>query len=206
MSQFVSKDQVMNTDINMVQGAKDKLTPFEGHYAFSILPNMAKTSWIIDSGASSHICSNMDMMVSTYRLENPINVHIPDGSCKVATYGGDARVSKDIFLKDVLLVHGFTHNLLSVAQLIQDSNVRFSFLPTHCLIQSQGTDKVLGVEKMMKNLYMLYIGHPSITTLKHMRCITCGLTKEIITKLEQCEVCLKAKQIREPFPILNRRA
>lgn len=64
-------------------------------------------------------------------------------------------MSKDIFLKDVLLVHGFTHNLLYVAQLIQDSKFKFIFLPTHCVIQARENDKVLGMGKMMKNLYVI---------------------------------------------------
>lgn len=225
----MGNDQGISTYINMVQGGKDKQTPFDGHYAFSILPSMAKTGWIIDSGASSHICSNVDMMVSIYRLEIPINVHLPDGSSKVVTHGGNARVSKNIFLKDVLLVHGFTHNLMSVAQLIQDSKVRLTFLPTHCVIQAHDNNKVLGMGKLMKNLYVIesivenhfcnmldpgemtaqqwhvYIGHPSITTLKHMRCVSGSLTEEVVAELEQCEICLKAKQSSDPFPVLNRR-
>lgn len=102
----------VTTELNMVQGNKEKLTPFEGHYAFTVIPSMVKSYWILDSGASSHVCYDADMMMRTYKLDNPVTVHLPDGSIKVVKYGGDTRVNKDIVLKDVLLVPCFTNNLI----------------------------------------------------------------------------------------------
>lgn len=31
-----------STDVNMVQGGKNKQTPFEGHYAFTVVPSMTR--------------------------------------------------------------------------------------------------------------------------------------------------------------------
>lgn len=43
-SQMNQKDQIGNssTGVNMIQGGKDKQTPFEGHYAFTVVPSMEK--------------------------------------------------------------------------------------------------------------------------------------------------------------------
>lgn len=60
----------------------------------------------------------MDLMVSTYRLATPVDIHLPNGTIKTVRYVGDAMINKNIYLKDILLVLGFTHNLIFVAQLI----------------------------------------------------------------------------------------
>lgn len=43
-SQFTQKNQGggSSMDVNMVQGGKDKQTPFEGHYAFTVVPSMTR--------------------------------------------------------------------------------------------------------------------------------------------------------------------
>lgn len=201
----------------MVHNEKDKQTPFEGHYAFTLVPSMTREGWVIDSGASSHVCYDTDMLVSSYKLDRPVNVHLPDGTIKVVTHGGDARINKHIYLKDVLLVPGFTHNLLSVAQLNQDSATKCSFMDNHCIIQSRESDKILGIGKMINNLYVIeivaenyycnlfdsrslsakqwhiFLGHPSLTTMRHIKGISADFTDVIVKELEQCEVCFKAK-------------
>lgn len=215
--------------MNMVHGETEKQTPFEGHYAFTVVPSMMKEGWVIDSGASSHVCYDVDMLVSSYRLEKPVNVHLPDGTVKIVTHCGDARINKYIYLKEVLLVPGFTHNLLSVAQLNQDSGTKCVFMDSHCVIQNKGNDKILGIGKMVNNLYLMetvaenyycnlfdsrslsakqwhiFLGHPSLTTMKHIKGISVEFTDVIVQELEQCEICFKTKQCREPFPVLERR-
>lgn len=167
----------------------------------------------------------------SYKLIEPVNVHLPDGAMKVVTHAGDAIINKNIYLKDVLLVPGFTHNLIFVAQLIHDSVAKCVFLPTHCIVQGQEHDKILGVGKMIKNLYVIkgvvenyfcnlfdprkmaarqwhiFLGQPSITTMKHIKGITERFTDDLVNELEQCEICMKAKQCRDPFPFffLNKR-
>lgn len=42
-----------------------------------------------------------------------------------------------------------------MAQLIQDSVAKCTFLATHCIIQSKESDKILGIGKMVKNLYVI---------------------------------------------------
>lgn len=81
------------------------------------------------------MCCDIDMMVSTYRLEKPLIVHLPDGSSKQVLCVGCVRINKEIYLKEVMLIPEFIHNLLSVAQLIADSKANCTFLPKHCIIQ-----------------------------------------------------------------------
>lgn len=133
-------------------------------------------------------------------------------------------------LIDVQYVLGFTHNLLSVAQLIQDMSLKYVFYPTHCIVQKGHIDDELwGVGKMKRNLYLIeyvlekyycnffnskdmtvqklhvFLGHPSITTMKHMNIIDGKFHADDLKVLENHEVCTKAKETRDPFPTLNRR-
>lgn len=157
-----------------------------------------------------------------------MNIHLPDGSVKIVHYAGNARISKHLFLKDVLLVPGFKHNLILVAQLVVDSVARCTFLPSHCLIQGKDSDKILGIAKMIRNLYVIegvvenyycnlfdprkmtiqqwhvFLGHPSLSTMRHLEGISEKFTESVVKELEQCDVCLKAKHCREPFPVLER--
>lgn len=60
------------------------------------------------------------MMISYEKLYRPVKVHLPDGSNKIVHHGGTLRVNADITLNNVLFLEGFTHNLLSIAQLIDE--------------------------------------------------------------------------------------
>lgn len=127
----------------------------DGHYVFSIVPSTEHATWIIDSGATTHVCYDREMLHTIYRLERPVTIHLPDGSLRQVTVGGKVQLNKDIILEDVLFVPGFTHNLLSVAQLIHDSGVRCTFYPTHCTFQRGHNDQIIGMGKMENNLYVL---------------------------------------------------
>lgn len=102
-------------DVNMIKVEEDKNAEFDGHFAFSVVPSMDEVSWIIDSRASAHVCSNKNMMSSFSKLSKPVKVHLPDGSTKVVYYSGTTKVNEEIMLYNVLFLEGFTYNLLSVA-------------------------------------------------------------------------------------------
>lgn len=90
----------------------------KGIMPFSILSSMERTTWIMDSGVSTHFCSTPELFSYIYKLKKPVEVHLPDGSSNRVLSAGNMKLNKDIILVDVLYIPGFTHNLLSVAQLI----------------------------------------------------------------------------------------
>lgn len=114
MQHMSSNNSVKEVDANMVQNAAT--TPFEGHYAFTIVPSIASKKWMVDSRASSHICSNVGLLFTTYRLDHEVIIHLPDGSSRAVTHGGKVKLNMDVILTDVLYLPGFTHNLIYVAQ------------------------------------------------------------------------------------------
>lgn len=147
----------------------------------------------MDSGASIHICSNPELMVTTFRLREEVKIHLPYGSSKPVHYGGKVKLNEHIVLENVLYVLGFTHDLIYVSQLIEELGIKCIFYKTHCIFQKNSSDQLLGVGKMKGNLYVLdtvsekyycsffnhremsvenwhvFLGHPSLTTMKHMK-------------------------------------
>ena len=45
-------------------------------------------SWIVDTGASDHMTSNLKFFTNLQPLKKPIHVTLPDGSLKVVTHAG----------------------------------------------------------------------------------------------------------------------
>lgn len=117
-----------------------------------------------------------------------------------------------------------------MAQLIQDSGIRYVFYQTHCELQRIHDNRVLGIGKMEHNLYILntivenhfihflrtkeitlskwhnFLGHPSLTTLRYMPQLNGQFREEVVRAIEQCEVCMRAKHTRDHFPLLQRRS
>lgn len=104
------------------------------------------------------------------------------------------------------------------------------FYHTHCELQRTQDNRVLGIGKMEHNLYVLntlaenhftyflkneemtvakwhkFLGHPSLSTLRHMPQLRGQFREEAARAIEQCEVCMRAKHTRDPFPLLHRRS
>lgn len=119
-------------NVNLVRYNTDPFAAFDGHYAFCVASDISKEEWILDSGARTHICCNAKLLNSVEKLQVPQKVYLPDGSMQWIHYIGKAHLSSDIMLEKVLLATSFTHNLISVAQLVVDLSVKCKFLDTHC--------------------------------------------------------------------------
>lgn len=73
-----------------------------------------------------------------------MKVHLCDGTSQTVGSARMVKLNKDITLIDFLYVPSFTHNLLSVARLIQDFGIKCVFYMTHCIFQKEISDKLLG--------------------------------------------------------------
>lgn len=105
-----------------------------------------------------------------------------------------------------------------------------SFYKSHCLIQRKDSEQVLEIGKLEKNLYVIestvenhfcnffnpkemtlenchvFLGHTSLSTLRHMKVLKGQFTHDILESIKNCEICVKAKHCKDPFPILNQRS
>lgn len=100
-------------------------------FALSFFTKTSSDKWIIDTGASRPMCTNKDLMRNLNKLRSVITVCLPDGSKKQVEFSGDAVISSDITLTDVLYIPSFKYNLLSITQLCSSIAAKCIFL-SHC--------------------------------------------------------------------------
>ncbi|KAF7810093.1 uncharacterized protein G2W53_036836 [Senna tora] len=126
------------------------------------------TSWIVDTGASSHMCCNKRLLINLRVLENSIHVHLPDGTMQNVEYTGSVVVQGKIHLHNVFFLPKFKYNLLSVNKLVKHNGVLVFFNASSCVIQDQITRKTLVEARLLDNLYVLKHHHDnSCNAAKH---------------------------------------
>lgn len=121
-------------------------------------PNFSN-GWLIDSGASSHMCANVDLF---YTLDNTVKqeVSLADGrttscagmgSCRIVLRFPDGSLNR-ITLAEVLYVPELKSNLISVKKFASKEAV-ICFDTDGCRILKLG--KVIGAATMTEGLYSL---------------------------------------------------
>ena len=113
----------------LIQPFANNIAPARANFA-SINQNTASTSqqgttdvghWILDSGATNHICHSLHYFTS-YKMINPINVHLPNGSQLTCSYFGTIHFNNLLYLHNVLYIPEFSFNLISVTKLTKSLN------------------------------------------------------------------------------------
>ncbi|KAL2921578.1 Retrovirus-related Pol polyprotein from transposon TNT 1-94 [Bienertia sinuspersici] len=113
-------------------------------------------SWIIDSGATDHMCHNLTLFTS-YELvkESDSFITIPDGGKVQVTHVGEVKLSEHIILKKVLFVPSFQFNLISVPKLCLDNSCSIQFTPSTCIVQGSSMIKPTVLGRFHSGLYHL---------------------------------------------------
>lgn len=92
--------------------------------------------WIIDSGASDHMCNNLCVFANYNSVEQEKHeVTIPDGSKFQVEISGTVVLQNGIALHNVLFVPKFNYNLISVSKLSVDMNCKIYFTTNGCFVQ-----------------------------------------------------------------------
>ncbi|KAL9233052.1 hypothetical protein vseg_008093 [Gypsophila vaccaria] len=174
-------------------------------------------TWIVDTGASTHICCDTTLFDS-YRSISPIHVGLPNGTRTV-------RINECLVLTNVLFVPNFNYNLLSVSQLLSAQRISIQFTNTECVIQDLASMMRIGVGRLLDGLYFLEmgepvhvnvvtrketnklwhqrLGHPSMQAMEHLPDITKNKSN---SDFLFCDICVRAKQTRSTFPLSNNKA
>ena len=69
-------------------------------------------TWIVDTGASTHMCSEFSLLVNPAILTSPMHVSLPDGSQISVKYNSTVVLSPTLELHNVLYILKFQFNLL----------------------------------------------------------------------------------------------
>jgi hypothetical protein len=115
------------------------------NHAFSSV-NGRTNRWIIDSGATCHMCNDVSQFVKLHNLEKPEDVTLGDGHVVIATGWGvvkteiespNGQKGKSCVLQDVLYVPSLSYNLVSVSKATKSGKtVKFNEDGCHILDES----------------------------------------------------------------------
>jgi len=138
-----------------------------------------KDLWYLDSGYSRHMTGDKTKF-SKLELKEEGFVTYGDNNKGRILGNGVIGNGSSFNIKNVLLVEGLKHNLISISQLC-DKGFKVMFEPNSCLIYDAHGSIVL-IGKRVNNIYLLDLHHASFS-------IHCLLTKEDDTWLWHRRLC-----------------
>ncbi|XP_057450917.1 uncharacterized protein LOC130742831 [Lotus japonicus] len=152
----------VNHVVKEVAGAGDA-TGHGNPIALSCFQHYDSRYWIIDSGASDHICFDK-MSFNTLTEVKPISVKLTNGIIIKTCYVGTVRITQTILLTHVLFVPEFTYNLVSVNKLAREHDVDVIFGKFHCFVQEVQTKRRISLGSLQPDeLYHLVVSSSSST-------------------------------------------
>lgn len=195
-----------------------------------LIVNFVTLGWIIDSSANQHLTVSTDGMFNVADISSlKITVGQPNGTLATISHIGNLKLTNNVVLYDVLVVPGYFVSLLFVNKLIRDSKMFVGFDEDKCYIQDLKRETVLGTGSQCDGLYLFdmqsvnnvsksnfvmsynvskivwhnRLGHPADQVLPVLK-NDLGFTKN--TSVHVCEICHRAKQTREPFPLSDNKS
>jgi len=191
--------------------------------------NLDSNSWIVDSGASSHMTSREDLFHNLTTSRSGEAVSFADGqkgkiqgSGSITLPNIDQKGKDSLHLRDTLLIPSIKLNLISVDKLIEDDcTVVFSkkgskIIKDDQVINIERRDHLFVIGKpreeralaVTAELWHARLGHSNYRNLKNLQDKVIGLEigDDIPKNSDQCSVCIKAKQHKNPFRGRERRA
>lgn len=195
-------------------------------YSLSVNPIFSsKDFWIVDSGATKHVCSIADAFVNLRTIDGS-NVTLPNHTQIPVKMCGDVILGPTLVLHDVLFVPQFKFNLLSVSALTIGSQLTLSFFHDGFIIQEAKTKKMIAKGDRVHNLYVLvtktlnYVSNAFVNNVsvhvwhnrlghlsfKRLDCLKNQLTCDVtnLNKHMPCYSCPLAKQRRLSFESNNK--
>jgi len=150
------------------------------------------------------------------------SVGLPNGQHITATKEGTVLLSDTLTLTNVLYVPSLNCNLVSVSQLVNESNRVIAFSDKFCVTQDHTTRTLIGMGEQREGLYYLgkmvtaatiqtsstsishevwhkRLGHPSNKVIDMM--FNSDFDRINKSYNQVCDIFLRAKHSRESFPI-----
>ena len=152
-------------------------------HALSSVTAIEKNNWIIDSGATCHMCNNEKLFLQLKNLNKPQEVKVGDGYSVEAKGEGTIElkvevndVAKRCKLYNVLYVPDLSYNLLSVSKAVKSGKV-VEFSESGCQIVNQKSN-IIATSKKIGSLYYLNCAFNKDNTAKVSHTAVFNSTKE----------------------------
>jgi len=125
--------------------------------------------WYLDSGCSKHMTGEASQLINL-KWKPAGFVTYGDNNRGRILGVGDIGNDNKVIIKDVLLVEGLKHSLLSISQLC-DRGYKITFEPEQCIIAYLDSTETVLVGKRVSNVYLLNVS--SI-----IPCMNCLLSRD----------------------------
>ncbi|KAJ0947166.1 putative RNA-directed DNA polymerase [Helianthus annuus] len=185
----------------------------------------SSTNWIIDTGASDHMCHDELLFTNLQTLSKPFLIGLPNGQNITINKIRIVHLTQDIVLQHVLIVPQFKHNLLSVSRICHDTHGILYFTDQSCMLQAPSLKRPLVLGNLTRGLYILLASNRLLfdyaffttshcnsvvtSTVWHQRLghLPCYKMKQLpinsnnsLHFLEHCDFSPQARQHKLPFP------
>ncbi|KAI0493266.1 hypothetical protein KFK09_027542 [Dendrobium nobile] len=181
--------------------------------------------WIVDSGASSHLTSDVTNLQHPFPYNGMESVSIANGSNLPIQHTGQGILplpdsNRKLYLPNILHVPSSSHNLLSVAKLTADNNVSVFFKANEFVVKDlqdnrlllrglkrnglyrlkapiQSKHKALAADSSSSSLWHARLGHPNHRTLQRLASLNSNIKTSSCSSL--CISCNLSKSHKQPF-------
>ncbi|XP_020554484.1 uncharacterized protein LOC110013112 [Sesamum indicum] len=147
-----------------------QLDNFAGSSAISA--SDLSSSWIIDSGATHHICADFKLFHSYTKLTNPMIIHLPNGHSQSVSHIGSLHLCSEIELTQVLHIPSFsdqkTNRVLATAHLIRNLYILESVSVPTKPASLTCTPYSCIADLNQSDLWHQRLGHLSHNSIKHI--------------------------------------
>eukprot|EP00877_Chromochloris_zofingiensis_P010255 jgi/Chrzof1/5483/Cz16g04290.t1 len=184
--------------------------------------SLSSGTWVLDSGASRHVCKERSLMQNLQQLNQPVYITYGNGSTGVAQTMGEVVLNDRIRLRNVLFDPTAVGNLLSI-RTAAACGAQFNFAASCCTIRVNGrlvaiaqqhdghyclhseqTESATALAAQTPQLWHRRFGHLSYQNMAKVPNMVTGV--QVPTEAFQavgqqvCESCLLGKQTRLSFP------
>jgi len=108
---------------------------------------------ILGSSASHHMVSDHTLFQSNTKVST--FVKLPDNKLVSDHHIGSICLQSGLVIQNVIHVHSFQFNLLSISKLSKDTNSWITFTPTSCFLQDQRTKRITVMGEQHRGLYTM---------------------------------------------------
>ena len=112
-------------------------------------------AWIIDTGAYHHMTGSLKLLCNVKTVIT-CPVGLPDGKEVMAEKKGNIVLDGRLKLTNVLYVPSLNCNLISVSQLIEESDCIIQFTDKFCVIQDRTSRMLIGAGALLLDSFQIY--------------------------------------------------
>lgn len=133
-------------------------------------------TWIIDSGASEHMCFDPKFFLKLIPLSVPVTINLPNSYRIKVTHTESIGIFPNLTLQNVLFVPSFRYNLLSVHRFCSQFACILLFNPEKCVMEDLTMKRKQAFGEAREGLYLL---EPVISSTSiHSQCNVVSLPEE----------------------------